>query len=108
MSAGVEITCTEHTSTQLLAIAARCGDAKQTRRLLAIALILEGTSRAEAARQTGMDRQTLRDWAHRFNAAKAGFEADYPHMGEPARTMFEKMEVNLTSASAPSIYLNAC
>lgn len=41
----------------------------QARRLLAIALILEGASRAEAARSTGMDRQTLRDWVHRFNAA---------------------------------------
>ena len=68
MSAGVEITCTEHTPTQLRAIAVKCGDAKQTRRLLAIALVLEGASRAEAARQTGMDRQTLRDWVHRFNA----------------------------------------
>lgn len=68
MSAGIEITRTEHTPTQLRAIAVKCGDAKQTRRLLAIALVLEGASRAEAARQTGMDRQTLRDWVHRFNA----------------------------------------
>lgn len=68
MSAGVEITRTEHTPTQLRAIAVKCGDAKQTRRLLAICLVLEGASRAEAARQTGMDRQTLRDWVHRFNA----------------------------------------
>jgi transposase len=29
---------------------------------------LEGASRAEAARRTGMDRQTLRDWVLRFNA----------------------------------------
>ena len=42
---------------------------EQARRLLAIALILDGASRAEAARSTGMDRQTLRDWVHRFNAA---------------------------------------
>jgi transposase len=41
----------------------------QARRLLAIALVLEGSSRADAARSTGMDRQTLRDWVHRFNAA---------------------------------------
>jgi transposase len=68
MSAGVEITRTEHTPTQLRAIAAKCGDAKQTRRVLAICLVLEGASRAEAARQTCMDRQTLRDWVHRFNA----------------------------------------
>ena len=47
--------------------AARTPD--QARRLLAIALVLEGASRDEAARTTGMDRQTLRDWVHRFNAA---------------------------------------
>jgi len=41
----------------------------QARRLSAIALVLEGASREEAARSTGMDRQTLRDWVHRFNAA---------------------------------------
>ena len=41
----------------------------QARRLLAIALVLEGASREDAARSTGMDRQTLRDWVHRFNAA---------------------------------------
>ncbi len=36
--------------------------------MLAIALVLEGRSRAEAARSCGMDRQTLRDWVHRYNA----------------------------------------
>ena len=40
----------------------------QARRLLAIALLREGSSREDAARSTGMDRQTLRDWVHRFNA----------------------------------------
>src|SRR5271166_772224 len=31
--------------------------------------VLEGASRLDAARQTGMDRQTLRDWVHRYNEA---------------------------------------
>ena len=44
-------------------------DAGQMRRLLAIAAVYEGMSRAAAARLGGMDRQTLRDWVHRFNAA---------------------------------------
>ena len=35
--------------------------------MLALALVLEGASRAEAARAAGMDRQTLRDWVHRYN-----------------------------------------
>ncbi len=36
-------------------------------RILAIAHVLDGASRAEAAALCGMDRQTLRDWVHRFN-----------------------------------------
>src|ERR671929_1773763 len=48
--------------------AGRCRDARAARRMLALALVLEGASRAEAARHAGMDRQTLRDWVHRYNA----------------------------------------
>jgi hypothetical protein len=36
-------------------------DAGQVRRLLSIAAIYDGMSRAEAARLSGMDRQTLRE-----------------------------------------------
>ena len=36
--------------------------------MLAIALVLEGVDRATAAETCGMDRQTLRDWVHRYNA----------------------------------------
>lgn len=59
---------TEHGVAELRALAKAAVAPEQARRLLAIALVLEGTSRAEAARSTGMDRQTLRDWVHRFNA----------------------------------------
>jgi transposase len=48
--------------------AARSRDAKAARRMLAIALVLEGRPRTEAAETCGMDRQTLRDWVHRYNA----------------------------------------
>ena len=36
--------------------------------MLALALVLEGEDRTSAARTCGMDRQTLRDWVHRYNA----------------------------------------
>ena len=36
--------------------------------MLALALVMEGTPRTEAAQATGMDRQSLRDWVHRYNA----------------------------------------
>ena len=69
MSAAVVVTRMEHGPAELRASAAKSDDAATARRLLAIAMVLEGTSRLGAARQTGMDRQTLRDWVHRYNVA---------------------------------------
>ena len=43
-------------------------DGRVSARLIAIANALEGMDRASAARLAGMDRQTLRDWVHRYNA----------------------------------------
>lgn len=51
----------------LRALAKRSRDPRQIRRLLAVAAVYDGMSRTEAARVGGMDRQTLRDWVHRFN-----------------------------------------
>jgi len=42
-------------------------DAGQVRRLLAIATILDGGSRSEAARVAGVTLQIIRDWVLRFN-----------------------------------------
>lgn len=44
-------------------------DRKQSRRLLSLAAVLDSMSREDAARVGGLDRQTLRDWVHRFNDA---------------------------------------
>ena len=52
---------------QIRALAARSRDSGQARRLLSIAAAYDGLSRSDAARIGGMDRQTLRDWVHRFN-----------------------------------------
>jgi len=51
----------------LRALARKSRDAKQARRLMALAGVADGLSRAEAAAVGLMDRQTLRDWVHRFN-----------------------------------------
>jgi putative transposase len=49
--------------------ARRSKDAAQVRRLLAIATILDGGSRSEAARIGGVTLQIIRDWVLRFNEA---------------------------------------
>jgi transposase len=54
---------------QLRALARRSRDVNQSRRLLSLAAVRDGKDRGEAAKIGGMDRQTLRDWVHRFNAA---------------------------------------
>src|SRR5919199_3902957 len=64
----VAVTRKEPGAVELRREAGRCRDAPAARRMLAPALVLEGCSRAEAARHAGMDRQTLRDWVHRYNA----------------------------------------
>src|SRR3954453_13981517 len=63
----VAVTRRELGAGELRREAGRCRDARAARRMLAPALVLEGASREEAARAAGMDRQTLRDWVHRYN-----------------------------------------
>lgn len=58
----------EHSASELRAIAAKVKEAAVARRLLALALVLEGGSREAAAAASGITRQTLRDWVHRYNA----------------------------------------
>ncbi len=69
MGRALAVTRIDHTAAELRAAASKSSNAAQVRRLLAIALVLDGDARTEAAEQTGMDRQTLRDWVHRYNDA---------------------------------------
>lgn len=64
----VRITRDDAAASDLRRQSGRVKDGRLSRRLLAIALVLEGASRKVAAESCGMDRQTLRDWVHRYNA----------------------------------------
>jgi transposase len=72
--------------------AARCEDSAQARRALALALVLEGKSRTEAARSSGMDRQTLRDWVHRYNETGLEGLRNRPNLGAPPRKLAAEQE----------------
>ena len=54
-------------------------------RLLALAAGYDGMSREAAAQVGGMDRQTLRDWVHRFNAEGPEGLLDRPRAGRRRR-----------------------
>jgi len=66
MGSAIELR-TDYSPARLRQLAKHCKDSKQSRRLLSLAAVLDGMSRTDAARVGGMDRQTLRDWVHRFN-----------------------------------------
>lgn len=68
MSSAVRLR-TDYSAKALRLLAKRVKDNNQARRLLSLAAVLDGMSREDAARIGGMDRQTLRDWVHRFNEA---------------------------------------
>ena len=82
--AGVAITRTDMSVADLRAAAKRSANAKQASRILAIAMVLDGFSREEAARLCGMDRQTLRDWVHRYNKEGLDGLVDRARSGRPA------------------------
>lgn len=57
----------DYSSVDLRQFARRSGDSDQVRRPLAAALILDGGSRSEVARISGVTLQIGRDWVLRFN-----------------------------------------
>jgi transposase len=69
MGQPLAITRTALSASELRAQAAKSSDGAVVRRLLALALVREGHSRTVAATLSGMSRQTLGDWVHRYNVA---------------------------------------
>ena len=67
MSGAVKITRVDLSAAQLRKLSKKEKNPLIVRRMLAIALVLEGTRRRPAAEACGMDRQTLRDWVHHYN-----------------------------------------
>src|SRR5271167_1754213 len=59
----------DYSAEELRASARRSKNVNQSRRLLSLAAVQDGMDRGSAAKIGGMDRQTLRDWVHRFNAS---------------------------------------
>src|SRR6202041_1299049 len=59
----------DYSAAALRALARRSKTVNQSRRLLSLAGVRDGMDRGSAAKVGGMDRQTLRDWVHRFNAS---------------------------------------
>ncbi len=95
---------TDLTSEDLRRLARGETDSRICRRLLALAMALDGVSREEAARQAGMDRQTLRDWIVRYNAEGVDGLRDRARPGRPP-LLAEALEAELADliAAGPDV-----
>ena len=91
----VAITRTDRTAKDLREASKGCDEPAVVRRLLAIALLLEGATREDAARQCGMDRQTLRDWVHRYNAEGIAGLSNRPRGGGACSRLTAEQQAEL-------------
>jgi len=91
MSKPVPIMRLDRSAIDLRREASRCSNGAVVRRLLAIALVLEGRPRTEAAEACGMDRQTLRDWVHHYNDEGINGLSNRHSPGRPAQLTTEQL-----------------
>ena len=71
----------DHTADDLRRLAKASRDARQTRRLLALATIYEGSSRSDAARFSGVGLRIIRDWVLRSNSEGPAISKTIPSSG---------------------------
>jgi transposase len=95
LMAAIEIVRRDLDAAGLRRAAGRSRDAASARRMLALALVLEGSSRAQAAQVAGMDRQTLRDWVHRYNAEGLAGLSDRKGAVGPKRRLSPEQEAEV-------------
>ncbi len=90
MAAAVKLR-TDYSVVDLLRLTAGSRHANQSRRLLSLAAVMDGMDREQAARIGGMDRQTLRDWVHRFNEGGPDGLKDIRSKGHPPRLSTDQL-----------------
>lgn len=102
MGTAIEITYLDRSAAELRDLAARTRDGAVVRRLLGIAMLLDGWSRGEAATASGMDRQTLCDWVHRYNVSDvAGLETGKRSGRPPAMSDAQMAELKALVIKGP-------
>ena len=94
-AAGIAITNTDHAVDDIGSLARKCDDSRQSRCLSAIAHLMEGElDRGMIALRDRVDRQTLCDWASRYNAEGPDGLKDRPRSGRsPKLDASRKAEV---------------
>ena len=91
MGAPIAITRLDKSAQELRVESGKSQNGRVSRRLLALAMVLDGVSRKLAAERCGMDRQTLCDWVHRYNIEGIKGLYDRGNRGRKARLNGDQM-----------------
>ena len=98
----IEITHLDRSAAELGELVAKTRDGAVVRRLMGIAMLLDGWLRGEAASASGMDRQTLCDWVHRYNVSDvAGLETGKCSGRPPAMSDAQMAELKALVIKGP-------
>src|SRR5262245_59815222 len=92
MARAIAITRLGLTAAGLRAAATKARDVAAARRMLCLAMVLEGSDRTTAAETCCMDRQTLRDWVHRYNAEGLSGLYDRKRPGSRSKLTAEQLD----------------
>jgi len=104
--AGIELR-EDYCADDLRGLARKSRDARQARRLMALAGVRDGLSRTDAATIGLMDRQTLRDWVHRFNAEGPDGLIDRKSPGrKPKLTVEQRAALREIVAAGPDLEID--
>ena len=88
----IPITNHDHTAEELEQLARNCKDPRWARRLRAVAMVMRGARRGEAAEAHGVDVQTLRDWIELYNCEGPEGLRMPPGGGRPCRLGASQLE----------------
>jgi len=82
---------TDYSPAELRLLSKKTKNFNRRRHLLSLAAVLDGMNHTDAARIDGMDRQTLRDWDHRFNEQRPAGLCDVHAGGIEPQLSAEKL-----------------
>jgi transposase len=82
----------DYSAADLRQLARETHHANQARRLLALAALMDGKSRTEAARIGATQRQTLWRWINAFNEAGPAGLIDVPQPGRPPKLSSDQIQ----------------
>jgi transposase len=97
----VDVTSVDYSVDELLREAGRCRDARQARRLLGLAMSLEGASHKAAAKAAHMSPQRFRNWMTRFKQCETDHQTGGPNMRRPQLNEMQLREFDVLVAKGP-------